>query len=329
MKSIIYGLLLFFISSTKAITFYEQRQSNQALLKKYPQLLPLFEAQNMQTLNVTYPTLTQIYLVKEAQRHLEIKEAIHVYSHFERARATRTSWGKYCIAVPVNPDIDHRLFEIYHELAHIKHNDIAIVEEMLDGKETYQEILKSKKFQEDLGTMRTYRDLGNKALDKSTGLGMKMYEIFSQSVFSMKNTIAACKQLAKKLSFDKIDCHPYWKLPAEKEAYQKALYLRGIEQQADLLALQSLFKQNKLSAILSRLRFFIYARYQNQKHYVIDSENHHPSDIERAVYIAGFLSANQVNFTKEAQEFEHKGLCVSSDDAVSIDKLFTTILPAQ
>jgi hypothetical protein len=182
---------------------------------------------------------------------------------------------------------------VYHELGHVVHRDHAKSLSMDDDVLAFKDELNRPEFKAALEKIKHYTELGKKAFDNTTNVGSRINKI-----------------LAKRSTF--------WIEPEDKAEYTKMLYLRGKEQRADLFAIQRLYKQEKLSAILQAIRDYVIDR-----NYVVarGSKDVHPSDFERALYMAGFLVDKGMDINKAFKEWELRGKCIRAEEYYSPFKL--------
>lgn len=89
-------------------------------------------------------------------------------------------------------------------------------------------------------------------------------------------------------------------------------FLRSQEQAADLFACHHLLEQNKIDAILSSISKFTFSEeFRSEPLIVAKSGNSHPSDVERALYMLGFLAYHLPNVVEVVESWEDTGKCIA------------------
>jgi hypothetical protein len=219
-------------------------------------------------------TLAQTELVHEAQRIIGLEPKLRVFSD---SGASSTAID---IVVCAHPDLDSRLFGIYHELGHVTHKDHKKIK---GDQAEVDAILKDIGFAEDLKEIDNFLSMARKNLPQETKLGRKFQEDLQEN-----------KDL--------------WIPPTAKADYGKMLVLRGMERRADLFAAKKLFAQGKISTLLAEIRHYGLSNYVTAK-----GTNTHPSHVERSLYLLGFLMSQKSNVADLLLEYEGNGKCARSE----------------
>ena len=230
--------------------------------------------------NYELATLSQEALVAEAKEIIGLEKKIEVYS-WENLGESHTNFIVLCSI----PDLDQRLTTVYHELGHIVHHDSQENVEIENDSHRIQERIESADFSEDLKHIQDYLEKGKLAFDETTHVGKIILETLKTNP-------------------------PLWLPPKTPEAYKKMFYLRGQEQRADLFLLEQLLKQNKLSSIVRKIDDYGTSNYVT----VNGEEDKHPSDLERALYMAGFLLDHHIQLNKFIKESESNGICIDAEN---------------
>ena len=230
------------------------------------------------------PTSLQVYLVKKAKDLLKIRDELTTFSYEGLGAAGILGPEKHYIALCDIPDIDQQIAIIYHELGHIVHKDADNYAAILRNERTYTDFVQDPSFQSDINKIDHYQELGRKAFDKSTPIGQHIAGIFLQNP-TLK----------------------LWAPPDNAEELQKMLYLRGIEKRADLFEMEQLFEQQLLGVLLSHIA--LYAFGWTSVPLTAEAYHDHPSDLERALYMAGFLVDKGLDINKAFSEWYATGKC--------------------
>jgi hypothetical protein len=232
------------------------------------------------------PLSGQKELIDQARKLLDIQEEIAVFSFPSMiGGASGTIKGKPYIALCRTPDLDGHLYTIYHELGHIVHHDSQNTGLMLAGSKSPQEFLDDPEFKADIDRITRYLELGKKALDTSTDVGKRIHAILAQHA-------------------------TLWNPPADPQKYKEMLVERGQEERADLFALDKLFEQKNIGPLLTTIDEW------SSSNYIVaeGAQDPHPSSIERALYIAGFLVDKGIDVNAALREWEHEGMCIPSGE---------------
>ena len=254
------------------------------------------------------PTEAQKELVLEGARLLKLKGVVAAgYSHERGGQSTAVGPTGY-VALCQTPDVDTRLFTLYHELGHIAHHDAEASDSITSGEQDPAELIKAPNFKADLDNIKKYF---------ATGLS---------SIPSLSNTKAG-KELAKALSNTEAQealkqYGTLWIPPEDPQLKNFMMWGRGSEQRADLFSLRTLLKLKNISSVLTTIEH--YALHKGNKSYLVTqgTADLHPSHVERAIYMIGFL-ADRYDVRRELDEWEKHGVCLSGEQATSYAKLFT------
>lgn len=168
-------------------------------------------------------------------------------------------------------DPHHRNFGLYHEMGHILHDDIV------NSDNKYKEILNKPFFKADLNRMQRYLDAGRKNIPKNTRVGDYIQRMVQQNP-------------------------RLWIRPLKVELYERMLYIRGKEQRADLYAFDMIAKRKIYQVLISALLYFGLSDFVIAR----GMDHEHPSDIERALCILGFLAEKKINIGAHVQKYERE-----------------------
>lgn len=189
------------------------------------------------------------------------------------------------IAIGKSVDLDYRLAAVYHELGHIVHKDDQFLSsKSFNDEEKLDEFLQSPEVQKDLERIEAYCALGRRRLGKNSSTG--------------KNINAL---LAKNPTL--------WIPPRKRMKYKKMLVYRATEQRADLFMLDKLFEQGHITPLLRDLETYSLSDFVT----ALRSQTVHPSDLERALSIAGFLFDKKVRLNKVLKEWDNTGVCIPAE----------------
>lgn len=238
------------------------------------------EAETIRELyNLETATEAEKELVKKAQDYAGFTGPLIIFKNKIKfdAQAGVTSFGEPWIALCGTKDLNYTLFIVYHELAHLVHDDTALKSELTNGVTSSREMLARPLFKNHLRDLNRFVNLGKKAFDTTTAVGITVNDVLKEH-------------------------SSFWIEPLNKDTYNEMLVLRATEQRADLFACQMLYKQNNLDPLLR-----VISLYAKQTGYwsvqSIGDEYPHPSAFERALYIAGFLSDKGVNLNEAFKKF--------------------------
>jgi Zn-dependent protease with chaperone function len=161
----------------------------------------------------------------------------------------------------------------YHEFGHIVHGI-----EHPESFEEAQDLLSQPAVITDLNHIKRYMSLGKSAFDSSTQIGQYIISVLAQHEGS------------------------FWdRSQLDADGRLLAKWSRTEEKRADLYALDNLYKHGNITAILTLFYHF------GSTEYVIAEDDHdeHPSDFERALYIAGFLVDKGVDINHQLRRLEN------------------------
>jgi hypothetical protein len=230
-----------------------------------------------------FPTLSQSQLIQQAQETLGVKEIIlpaAIFNIFDGESIFAVN-NYYILTLGQLPDLHERLFVLYHELAHVIFKDSLAKTYARDSdNDIPQEFFEDPLMQHVADQVLVYTQRGIQALDNDTALGQELHRIMAHH-----NTFWDTSQLSDKV-------------------YRYLLFHKTIEARADLFAFQKLYEQRKLETILHIINRWVTSGYR-----VIEDEDEHPSDIERAFYTLGFLVDKGVDVNKAFQEWQVHGTC--------------------
>lgn len=211
------------------------------------------------------------------------------------------------IDVSDNRDVDYSTFVLWHELGHAVHRDVSHkFSASVKKDKNYEEFLNDPLFVKDMKKVAYYTRSGMEVLDDSSELGKKIRDAVAKAQDQ--------RQLAQ-------DENPFWIRPVLPHLLKYYSYMRGTEQRADLFACRQLFNRGLINAIMRFVESLIdieknpggevYAVSESFYGFVQDE---HPSDLERAVYIIGFLAAHGVDVNAALRDFEVRGTCVDAEN---------------
>jgi hypothetical protein len=174
-------------------------------------------------------------------------------------------------------DAHDRLFGLYHEMGHILHNDLT------NDSRKYVEIYNKPYFKSDIARIQRYLDLGKKSIPKNTYLASYLEPI-------------------------KQKYQSFWIKPKDQQTYLKMLYERGKEQRADLYAFDMIAKYNLYDSLIA-----VVYKYALSGFVVVNqTQDDHPSNVERAFCMLGFMADKHVNLQALALKYEKNSLFKNS-----------------
>jgi hypothetical protein len=180
-----------------------------------------------------------------------------------------------------NPDLDLLLFTLYHELAHVLHNDSDMYEETI-----LHQMLADDNLYHDIEKIDHYIEVGIKAFDATTRLGKRINERvheYTAAKVSADHTVAQAR--TENPTFFIAHCE---------------------EMRADLFALEKLFELCAIDTIIANMYW-----YATERNCITPLPNDpHPADFERALYTAGFLVEHGIDITTHVKRWESKGQCI-------------------
>lgn len=256
----------------------------------------------VETDQVETPSIAHKKLLEEAIQLLNIQRKVYAAQHKQPLGGTtmsRSATGLTYIALCGSPDVDTRLSVLYHELGHVHHDDAGGIRLIEDNKTKPADLYNQPAFKDDLDAIARYLQKGIELVPtlQNTQMGKLLTNYLAnpevQRVFHKYGT--------------------FWIPPDYPDEYQKMIYYRGTEQRADLFALRNLLKYGMMSSILTFIDTF---GIQREKPYLIahKSKDHHPSGLERALYLLGYLADQGINVSKVLYAWENEGVCVSAED---------------
>ncbi len=243
----------------------------------HEQLIPTAEAH--------WPTLAQEILAREAKMLLDIPGKICIAGTLSEGFSGLTPQTETpFIGVFSDRDRELRLFYIYHELGHLVHQDPVSYNLAVTAKISIESIIAAKDFSLDLEKIKLYTEQGKQSITTTTRIGTKIVDLLKTHT-----------------------C--LWHAPKNKDTYTVMIYQRGKEQRADLYALEKLFVHGRLSVILRRI-----AHIENSDFLVAQELDNHASDLERALYMIGFLVKKGLDINHLLYEWETQGMCNDAED---------------
>lgn len=257
------------------------------------------------------------------------------------------------------PNLDQRLFILYHEFGHAMNHDAFNGIAIRDGKKNYDDF-----FINDPRILHIdhYTQLGIKLIDSSSSIGSVIKNVLSElKLRPLMNIIQALiapiaipagyiyylvkgnksihdstfcyilKEFVKEFHSSGSSKTPFWIPPTNTMALSKYTYLRNTEKCADLFALEHLYEQNFIHAILRWVEYLVSCGKDHNElcppdqQYVISAnqnndgtQDEHPSHIERALYALGFLAAHGIDINKALRDYEVHGQCVDGENMKAV-----------
>lgn len=289
----------------------------------FPEILLYYHVEKGQ---IKEATTAQKKLIEEAVRLLNIREKIYAAQYATGSEATHaqtvTSYPSELtfIALCQTPDIDYRLSALFHELGHVSHNDTKH-DHLIKANEAKPKDFSSQPlFKADINDVMRYLQRGIEIVPtlKNTTIGQKLA------------TYLADPKVQK--TFNQYGM--FWIPPDKPDEYQKTSYSRGQEQRADLFAVKNLLKHDMVSAILTEVDQRLFYSYENP-YLIARGLRTHPSDLERALYMLGFLADQGINLPELIYAWENEGVCTSGEEnaaqspSTHIKKLYDTFKSQQ
>lgn len=242
-------------------------------------------------LEKTYlPTHAMQSLVNQARKVARYEDdVIALSSKDEFGGSSHKIGNKYFIEVCQTPDLDKRLFVVYHELAHLMHNDQERNKLVWFDKIEPSVFLNEPSFKTDLEKIHRYKKIGKNVLNNNSVVGRRLKEALQN-----KTTL--------------------WIKPKDAAVRTKWMYFRGKEQRADLFAMKTLLEQGYLSSLLTMIEYWGNP-VSPEEYYVVAQFDfdEHPSNVERALYFIGFLADRGFDVNKALVQWEIEGVCVSAE----------------
>lgn len=250
------------------------------------------------------PTAKQKELVDEGVRLVGLKQQVRAISSIEPFQGQAITYGGYQASDPLasyitmckTPDLDSRLIVLYHEIGHIIHGDAQHSKSTSEGYR--EQFLHKPEVQSDQKEIKHYLELGMHALSSlsHTRIGKILLQALAEP---------GTKEVLKRYGY-------FWIPPENEEDKRQGLYGRTTEQRADLFALRQLLKLGEISPMLNFITILIFkdelSIIRKGSYYV------HPSDVERAIYIIGFLAAHGFNVAALISAWEKQGTCRSNEE---------------
>jgi len=243
-----------------------------------------------------------------------VAASIDQAEYMHQAYATTESYlGQTVPLVALCKTFDYyqRLATLYHELGHVAQ---------------HAKILDPASLETDAQRFEEYVKVGVSALDSSTDIGKWINFLLQQNGgFIYKYVILPLRSGEKAL----IDL---WSKIFGDNALSyinKQLVSRKNEMQADIFAMDKLYEQNRLEPLLAGLVAFatadeLFVDYSNfvalQAHILgrawqdFSKElSTHPTDLERALAIAGFLKSKGLDVNAMLKKWENEGTCLPAE----------------
>lgn len=273
-------------------------------VKNELELFALIEGANWQL-----PTEAQKALVAEGARLLNFQQQVEAAATNKPGLAYSTTRGeKGYIALCQTPDLDTRLASLYHEFGHLAHKDTQNAGLLNSRFATPGQFLDQNDVKHDLADMARYLKLGLATIPS-------LYKINLGKRLSARIALPEVQNALHQY-------HSLWIPPTDPVKREKREYLRSTEKRADLFMLRELAKQKRFSAILREIE-----TYGNTDWYFISNEQiySHPSDIERALYMIGFLIDQKIDVASLMEKWEKTGICIDAEQA-NYGKLFSSAI---
>lgn len=273
---------------------------------------------------------------------------------------------KDTINVNSSPNLDQRLFILYHEFGHAVNDDIFNQIAIEDGKKNYADF-----FNNDPRILQIdhYTKLGIDLIDNSSNIGSTLqrtilraltYQRLGNLILALTAPVKIPAKYIYAVIANKKTIHysdffdilkefvegfwstSFWIPPTNAMTLSKYTYLRSTEKCADLFALEHLYERNFINAILRWVEYIISCGKDNNElcptdaQYIISTDidddgkqDEHPSDIERAVYALGFLAAHGIDINKALRDYEAHGQCIDGESIKAVvDHLQSKKCPA-
>lgn len=311
-------------------------------------------------------TLAQEILFNKANKQADVPKAVVKLINGKSAKIKNYQMANArTVFMMSTPNLDDRLFTLYHELGHA----------MDPVREQKAHLLTETLFTEPIPELDHYLTLGQKVLDRSSSIGSLIKDAIEQAhterslektlrnvlslmlapVTILETFITKYLQDAKKTAAINLKqigqfaiesvrqqriFHPFWTQPRTVDKLQSYLFWRRSEQFADLFALQRLYEQNKLQTIMRWIEYTISCNHHTElcalpELYIVSetypdgTQDKHPSNIERAVYIIGFLAAHGVDVNRALRDYEANGTCIDGENLkMTLDYLKPQKCPA-
>jgi hypothetical protein len=258
------------------------------------------------------PTPAQKKLVDAEIERLKLAMPVIPFIHpGEEGSEVGLLGTKTFISFCKNLDLDTRLSTLYHVLGHLKHNDAATRRAVAAGMKGIGSMRNQKDFIEDVKAIKNYMQLGWEAVPslQATVLGRHLY-----SLLDYGNPHSEANMLMEKYGV-------LWDPPKEEEEKEQLSYSREVDERADLFALRELYKQGRMSAILTLLWNHGMSDFNSRTEpdVIAGTLSHNPSDVERALYTIGFLRAQGIDVPEVLYDWETKGTCTPVEEEHPIE----------
>ena len=249
------------------------------------------------------PTQLQKKLIEQVARSLKLQRELIALSDPESISGiiggSSAIGGPhyYFIAPSKAPDFDFLSYTINHEFAHIVYGDHETQVLLNTNQKQFTDIINQADFKSDLESAERYFNLGLKVLPSlnNTTIGKNLAALLAQP--EIRKVLRNHKTL--------------WIPPQNSQEKERMIFLRGNEQRADLFALKRLFKPNDLNSIFKAIQVFASLENRPEPYIVAkESQDPHPSDIERALYMIGFLIDQDINVRQTLAKWEATGICI-------------------
>jgi hypothetical protein len=224
-------------------------------------------------------------LVKEAQRIVQLEKKVRVVSVPGKKAFSSILEDTHIIALCDFPDLDYRLFAIYHELGHVVNNDATRITSVFKDSRASSRFLEEPSLRKAIERAEKYLEIGKRSFTSETALGEHINQVL-------------------------IGQTSFWVPPSDPVRYKNSIYFRACEQRADLYALEKLYEQELLTPIITIIN--TWARLGQVVTY--SDEDRHPSRFERALYLAGFLVDKGLDINALVSQWEHHGTCINAED---------------
>lgn len=226
-------------------------------------------------------TFAQEIMFNHAKKQANLESAMFKLINNNAAKIRSYKGTKINTLFMINsPNLDDRLFALYHELGHKANISLESVDQ--------------------------YLVLGQAAIDNSSNIG---------SLIKRALTVAT----------ENNSPHQFWIPPTDQEALALYSLTRKNEQHADLYALHQLYAHGFMQTLLRWIEYLVscnqHTRYCTLDELYIVSKNlpsgkqdKHPSNIERAIYIVGFLASHGININAALLQYEAHGTCIDGEN---------------
>jgi hypothetical protein len=242
-------------------------------------------------------TPAQKKFIEDEIARLQLTVPLVLVSHTEEQMGQEGYIGtRRYLSVCKDPDLDTRLYILYHELGHIYQSDPAAEEHRAS----------------DIKDIQHYLELGWQIIPalQETTVGKHLY-----SLLDYDNPNGKAKKLLELF-------HSLWFPTADDVKRKEMIAKRAEERRADLYMLQQLYKQGRMSSILTFIWDYGMSdlSFRNKPWVIAWGDMSHPSDVERALYALGFLVAQGIDVPKVLYDWQTKGICTPVEEEQTTDK---------